>query len=151
MDFNVPSTAQGHFRTSHTVTVRLHQGHFRTSHTVTVLLHQVTSGQATQSQFFYTRVTSGQATQSQFVYTRVTSGQVTQSQFVYTRVVFWILLLAWTSVFNCVMRPSLCSSLSPYPHVQSDHTPDRPAEKSAVSLFLYATRAMNCCQLGLLA
>ena len=36
-------------------------------------------------------------------------------------VVFWILLLAWTSVFNCVMRPSLCSPGSPYPHVQSDH------------------------------
>ena len=35
--------------------------------------------------------------------------------------VFWILLLAWTSVFNCVMGPSLCSPGSPYPHVQSDH------------------------------
>ena len=35
--------------------------------------------------------------------------------------VFWILLLAWTSVFCCVMRPSLCSPGSPYPHVQSDH------------------------------
>ena len=36
--------------------------------------------------------------------------------------VFWIFLLAWTSVFNCVMRPSLCSPGSAYPHLQlSDH------------------------------
>ena len=34
---------------------------------------------------------------------------------------FWIFLLAWTSVFNCVMRPSLCSPGLAYPHMQSDH------------------------------
>ena len=35
--------------------------------------------------------------------------------------VFGIFLLAWTSVFDCVMRPSLCSPGSVYRHVQSDH------------------------------
>ena len=36
--------------------------------------------------------------------------------------VFWIFLLAWTSVFCWVTRPSLCSPGSAYPHVQSDHS-----------------------------
>ena len=35
--------------------------------------------------------------------------------------VFSIFLLPWTSVFDCVMRPSLCSPASAYRHVQSDH------------------------------
>ena len=52
--------------------------------------------------------------------------------------VFRILLLAWTSVFNCVMRPSLCSPGSAYPHVQSDHfhacSPGREERSKSVPL-----------------